>query len=109
MTLLSRMHSWFRVIVRRSRMETEMDAELRLHIEAYAEDLIRSGVPRKEALRRARIEFGGIERLPDDASRGDEDLARTAPHGLRSRLGRDARGLLTLLAGEGVGVARVDD
>ena len=38
-----------------------MDAELRFHIEAAAEDLVREGVPREEALRRARIEFGGIE------------------------------------------------
>src|SRR5438046_7998010 len=41
MTSLSRFRSWFRAIVRRSRMESEMDAELRFHIEAYAEDLIR--------------------------------------------------------------------
>jgi len=66
MTLLSRMHSWFRAIVRRSRMETEMDAELRFHIEAYADDLIRGGVPRAEALRRARIEFGGLERAKEE-------------------------------------------
>src|SRR5256714_4467991 len=66
MTLLSRMHSWFRATVRRSRMESEMDAELRFHIEAYAEDLIRGGVPRAEALRRARIEFGGLERAKEE-------------------------------------------
>jgi len=38
-----------------------MDAELRFHVEEYAEDLVRSGVPREEALRRARIEFGFTE------------------------------------------------
>ena len=43
-----------------------MDAELRFHIEAYAEDLIRGGVPRDEAMRRARIEFGGIERAKEE-------------------------------------------
>jgi len=37
----------------------EMDAELRFHIEAFAEDFVRSGVPRQEAYRRACIEFGG--------------------------------------------------
>jgi predicted permease len=47
-------------------MEREMDAELRFHIEARAEDLVRSGVARDEALRRARIEFGGIERAKDE-------------------------------------------
>jgi predicted permease len=43
-----------------------MDAELRFHIEGYAEDLLRSGVPRDEALRRARIEFGGLERTKEE-------------------------------------------
>jgi len=47
-------------------MESEMDAELRFHVEARAEDLVRSGVPREEAMRRARIEFGGIERAKEE-------------------------------------------
>lgn len=59
MRLLSRVRSWFSAVTRRSRMEGEMDAELRFHIEAFAEDLVRGGVPREEALRRARIELGG--------------------------------------------------
>jgi hypothetical protein len=37
-----------------------MDAELRFHIAAYAEDLRRNGVSQMEAMRRARLEFGGI-------------------------------------------------
>jgi predicted permease len=61
MTLWGRLHSWAQAIFRRSRMESEMDAELRFHIEAFAEDLMRSGIPRPEALRRARVEFGAIE------------------------------------------------
>lgn len=52
--------------MRRSRMEREMDAELRFHIDAFAEDLMRSGVRREEALRRARIEFGGIQRAKEE-------------------------------------------
>jgi hypothetical protein len=46
MTLWSRLQSWLQGILRRSRMENKMDAELRFYIEAYAEDLIRSRVPR---------------------------------------------------------------
>jgi len=38
-------------------MESQMDAELRFHMEAYAEDLIHSGVPSEEALRRARLQL----------------------------------------------------
>src|SRR5689334_25087743 len=53
MTMWSRIRSWLRAIARRSRMENEIDAELRFHIEAFAEDLVRSGVPSDEALRPA--------------------------------------------------------
>ena len=66
MTLLSRFRSWWRALVGRSRMESEMDTELRFHIEAVAEDLVRSGVPRQEALRRARMDFGGFERAKEE-------------------------------------------
>jgi putative ABC transport system permease protein len=70
--LLNRLSSWAGATLRRSRMEGEMDAELRFHIEARVEELLRGGVPRPEALRRARIEFGGIEETKEECreSRG---------------------------------------
>jgi predicted permease len=42
-----------------------MEAELRFHIESIAEGLVRTGVPQQEAMRRARIQFGGIESHKD--------------------------------------------
>ena len=48
-------------LLRRSRLERDMDTELRFHVESYAEDLARSGVPREQALRRPRVAFGGLE------------------------------------------------
>ena len=66
MTLGSQVRSWMRAMLDRTRMENEMDAELRFHMEAYAEDLQRKGAPRKEAVRRARIEFGGVERAKEE-------------------------------------------
>src|SRR5215472_11717753 len=66
MTLWSQIRSWLLAMMRRSRMEREMDAELRFHIDAFAEDLVRGGMPREEALRRAGIEFGGIERAKEE-------------------------------------------
>ena len=66
MTLWSRLSSWWKATVRRTHMESDMDAELRFHIEAYAEDLVRGGVSRESAMRRARIEFGGIERVKEE-------------------------------------------
>lgn len=56
-----RLLSWLRSLTQRGRVESEMDAELRFHIESFTDDLVRRGVSRSEALRRARMEFGGIE------------------------------------------------
>jgi len=88
MRLWSRVRSWVRATLGRSRMESEMDAELRFHIEAFAEDLVRNGVPRQEAMRRARIEFGGIERAKEECrhARGTnfvESLIQDLRYGLR--------------------------
>jgi predicted permease len=89
MTLWSRVRSWLQATVRRSRMESEMDAELRFHVEAYAEDLTRGGVPRQEAMRRARLEFGGVERAKEECreARGVnlvEDLLHDLRYGVRT-------------------------
>src|SRR5438876_9052457 len=89
MRLLNRLRSWLRAMLRRSRVENEMDAELRFHIEAFAEDLVRSGVQRQEAYRRARIEFGGIERAKEECrdARGVnfiESLTQDLRFGLRT-------------------------
>ena len=66
MTNWSRIGSWARAMIRRSVMESEMDTELQFHMEAYALDLERSGVPREEARRRSRLEFGGVERTKEE-------------------------------------------
>ena len=58
--------SWFRSLANagfhRRGLEKDMEEELRSHIQHRADDLERSGLPRAEAERRARIEFGGYER-----------------------------------------------
>ena len=48
-------------LVARTRFEREMREELGQHIEHRADDLAATGVPRGEALRRARLEFGALE------------------------------------------------
>jgi predicted permease len=66
MTIWNQLRSWLNATLRRSRMEDEMDAELHFHVESYAEDLVRNGVARQEAMRRARLEFGGIDRAKEE-------------------------------------------
>src|SRR5271155_3819464 len=49
-----------------SQANKEMEEELRAHIQLRADDLERSGLPRPEAERRARIEFGGREKYKQE-------------------------------------------
>ena len=66
MTLFSQLRSWLRSTFRRSRLGRDMDAELRFHLETYADDLIRKRIPNDEAFRRAHLEFGGLERVKEE-------------------------------------------
>jgi predicted permease len=52
--------SWFRAIVRRGRLEAEMQAELAYHVENLTADLARAGHAPIEAARRARIAVGAV-------------------------------------------------
>lgn len=61
MRTTARVRSWFRGLLRRSAVENEMDAEMRFHLEEYTADLVRKGVGPGEAMRTARLEFGGLE------------------------------------------------
>ena len=52
--------SFGRAWLLRSRMERDMDREMRFHLAARAADLQAKGTPRAEAERRARAEFGDM-------------------------------------------------
>jgi hypothetical protein len=60
MSLSSRIRTWWRAITRRAEVDAQVVEELRFHVESYAEDLMRSGMPREEAMRRAKAELGSI-------------------------------------------------
>jgi predicted permease len=61
--VLSDLYIRVRSIFRRSTVEHELHEELRFHMEHHVEKYIKAGLPREEAARRARLEFGGFDQV----------------------------------------------
>jgi predicted permease len=64
---VARVRSLLRGVVRRGQIEAEMSEEIRHHIALRAEHLVREGVDAREAARRARLEFGHVDGIEQDA------------------------------------------
>src|SRR5947208_656760 len=73
--ILSDVRYRLRALFSRDSVEHELDAELRFHIEREAEKYERQGMSHEAALRRARLEFGGVEQVKE-ASRDMRGIAR---------------------------------
>ena len=56
---------WLSRLFKKEKTERQLDSELRFHIEQAAEGYVRSGMDPEQALRRARIEFGGMEDIKE--------------------------------------------
>jgi hypothetical protein len=65
--LFNSLRSFASNLFHRSETDREIEEELRSHIQHRADDLERDGLPRAEAERRARIEFGGYQRLKEES------------------------------------------
>ena len=58
--------TWLSRLFRREKQDTQLDSELRFHVEQQIADLIAEGVAPAEARRRALAQFGGVEHIKED-------------------------------------------
>ena len=70
--MIPQLRSWWSAATRRNRFEDDMRAEMEFHLQARVDDLIATGLPRADAERQARMEFGTADAIKDDCreSRG---------------------------------------
>jgi putative ABC transport system permease protein len=55
-----------RALFKRTTVEREIDDELRFHFDHQVDSYVKRGLEREEAVRRARLEFGGLDQIKEE-------------------------------------------
>ena len=55
-----------RALFRRAAVEDDIDAELQFHLDHQVQAYLARGLDRAEAMRRARLEFGGLDQIKEE-------------------------------------------
>jgi putative ABC transport system permease protein len=58
--------NWVRRAFHKSQAERSLDKELQFHLDRQIADYVATGMAPEEARRRAKLEFGGLERIKEE-------------------------------------------
>ena len=58
--------NWWQRLRKNDRLESQLDSELRYHLERQVADKIQAGMPEEEARRSVRVEIGGLDQLKEE-------------------------------------------